>query len=51
MKNNHKNYRYFVPAYPNQAHPSYFSGKLLDAITSAVTGMGVLAIFFFLITL
>ena len=41
----------FIPAYPNEANPSYFSGKLLDAVTSAITGMGVIAIIFFLFTL
>ena len=51
MKHNHSNYRYFTPSYPNEAHPSYFNQKLVDAVTSAVTGMGVIAILFFLITL
>jgi hypothetical protein len=41
----------FVPAYPNEANPSYFRDKLMDAVTSAVTGMGVIAIIFFLFTL
>lgn len=40
-----------VPSYPNEADPGYFSQRLLDGITSAITGMGVLAIFVFLITL
>ena len=40
-----------IPAYPNEAAPGYFSQKLLDGITSAITGMGILAIFFFLITM
>lgn len=39
------------PTYPNEADPGYFSQKLLDGITSVITGMGILAIFFFLITM
>lgn len=39
------------PPYPNEAEPGYFAQKLLDGITSAITGMGVLAILFFLITM
>lgn len=41
----------YTPAYPNEAEPGYFVQKLLDGITSAITGMGILAIFFFLITM
>lgn len=41
----------FIPAYPNEAAPEYFAQKLLDGITSAVTGMGIIAIFFFLMTM
>ena len=37
--------------YPNAADRSYFMGKLLDAITSTVTGMGVITILFFLMTM
>lgn len=52
---NMKNIRVYrskhTPAYPNEAAPGYFTQKLLDGITSAVTGMGILAIFFFLMTM
>lgn len=41
----------FAPTYPNQAAPGYFEEKLLDGITSAITGMGIVAIFIFLITM
>lgn len=51
MKTNHHHVSRFAPAYPNEAEPGYFARKLLDAVTSTITGMGVLAIFFFLITL
>lgn len=51
MKRHNTTYRFYAPAYPNEAHPSYFSQKLVDGVTSAVTGMGVIAILFFLITL
>lgn len=37
--------------YPNAADRSYFMGKLLDAVTSTVTGMGVITILFFLMTM
>ena len=40
-----------APYYPNEAAPDYFRQRLLDGITSAITGMGILAIFFFLITM
>lgn len=45
--------RYYSPyrSYPNAADRSYFAGKLLDGITSAVTGMGVITILFFLMTM
>ena len=38
-------------AYPNAAEPSYFTQKLLDAITAAVTCMGTvtLMIYFLMI--
>lgn len=41
----------YAPAYPNAASPEYFAQKLLDGITSAVTGMGIIAIFLFLFTM
>lgn len=51
MKILNHSHRPYAPAYPNQADPRYFQQKLLDGVTSAVTGMGILAIFFFLITM
>jgi hypothetical protein len=45
-----RNYSHARP-YPNAAHRSYFTGKLLDAITSTVTGMGIITILFFLMTM
>lgn len=38
-------------AYPNEADPSYFAGKLLDGITALVTGMGTITLLFYLVTL
>ena len=48
------NYRYnsayhYRRAYPNAADKRYFAEKLLDGITSVVTGLGILTILFFLI--
>lgn len=43
-------YRY-RRAYPNAADSSYFTQKFLDGITSVVTGMGIVFILLFLITL
>lgn len=44
---------YYSPyhSYPNAADKSYFQGKLLDFITSAVAGMGVITIVLFLLTM
>lgn len=43
-------YRHSRP-YPNAATNSYFQEKLLDRVTSIVTGMGIITLLFFLITL
>ncbi len=45
--------RYYSPyhSYPNAAHPRYFAGKLLDAVTSAITGLGIITVLFFLMTM
>lgn len=37
--------------YPNAAEPGYFTGKLLDTITAAVTCMGTVTLFFYLATI
>lgn len=37
--------------YPNEAAPEYFAGKLLDAITAVVTGMGTVTLFLYLVTI
>lgn len=37
--------------YPNAADQNYFKEKLLDGITSVVTGMGIVTILIFLITM
>ena len=37
--------------YPNAADKSYFTEKMLDGITSVVTGMGIITILLFLITM
>lgn len=43
-------YRHSRP-YPNAAESSYFQEKLLDRITSIVTGMGIITLLIFLITM
>lgn len=40
-----------MPAYPNQAPPEYVLQRLLDGVTCVITGMGIVAIFIFLITM
>lgn len=48
-----KNIRYYKPrpyAYPNAAEPGYFKGKLLDALTAIVTGMGSVTLLLYLLT-
>lgn len=37
--------------YPNEAAPEYFIGKLLDAVTAAVMGMGTVTLFLYLVTI
>lgn len=37
-------------SYPNEADPSYFTGKLLDGITAAVTGMGAVTLLMYMLT-
>ncbi len=39
------------PAYPNAASRAYYRGKLLDVITAIVSGMGLLTVFLFFLTL
>lgn len=53
MKSAKRRRRYYSPyhSYPNAADSRYFAGKILDGITSAATGMGVITILFFLITM
>lgn len=51
MKNNTCHSINSAPRYPNEADRSYFEQKLLDGITSVVTAMGIITIFFFLITM
>lgn len=36
-------------AYPNQADPGYFAGKLLDGVTAVATGLGTVTLLLFLI--
>ena len=38
-------------AYPNAAEPSYFAGKLLDALTAAVTCMGTVTMLMYFLTI
>ena len=33
-------HHYQQPAYPNAANNGYFAGKLLDIVTSIISGMG-----------
>lgn len=51
MNRRRKRYIPPAPAYPNQASEGYLRQRLLDGITCVVTGMGVVAIFIFFITL
>lgn len=53
MKSAKRRRHYYSPyhSYPNAADNRYFAGKILDGITSAATGMGVITILFFLITM
>ena len=54
MKKNHKNqktYRCYRRPYPNAADPGYFLDKVVDGILSAVSSLGVITFFFFLVTM
>lgn len=53
MRSAKRRRRYYSPyhSYPNAADSRYFAQKLLDGITSVATGMGVITILFFLITM
>lgn len=55
---NRKNHRNPYPAryirrypYPNAAEPGYFLNKILDFITVAVSGFGLITTLFFLATM
>lgn len=54
MKANQKarktNLRIYRRPYPNAADPNYFKDKLVDAILSLVSTMGIITFFFFLAT-
>ena len=48
--------KYCAPAlrsypYPNAAEPGYFAEKILDGLTALVTGIGVISLMIFLITM
>ena len=55
MKTNAYRYRYNgprnQPRYPNEADRRYFEQKLLDGVTSVITGMGIVTIFLYLMLL
>lgn len=38
-----------APRYPNEADRRYFEQKFLDAVTSTISGAGIITIFLFLI--
>lgn len=38
-------------AYPNAAEPGYFLNRMIDGLLAAATGMGTVAILFFLVML
>lgn len=37
-------------SYPNEADPGYFTGRLLDGITAAVTAIGTVTLLMYLLT-
>lgn len=39
------------PRYPNEGDPRYFQQKVLDAITSVISTMGVITILWYLLLL
>lgn len=43
-------HRYYRP-YPNAADNGYFAQKLLDRVTSVITGAGIVFILLFLLTM
>ncbi len=53
MKSATRKRRYYSPyrSYPNAAEPRYFAEKLLDAVTSAFTCLGIITVLFFLMTM
>ena len=57
MKTNHKttarNRQLYVyqPAVPNAAPPSYFTDKMLDALTTVVSAMGFVTAVVFLVVI
>lgn len=51
MNRHFKTSRTAIPAYPNQAPVEYHVQRLLDGITCVITGMGIVAIFIFFITM
>lgn len=56
MKTTKTRYSYSAPVvrsypYPNAAEPGYFVQKFLDGVTAVVTGIGAIAVLFFLITM
>ena len=58
MKHTNKNvipfsnaYRHYRRPYPNAADPSYFLDKVLNGLLGAVSCMGCVTIFFFLVTM
>ena len=44
-------YRHYRRPYPNAADPGYFLDKILDGLLAAVSCMGCVTIFFFLVTM
>lgn len=50
-KNTARNSQLYVyqPAYPNAAPPSYFTDKMLDALTTLVSAMGFVTAMVFLV--
>lgn len=50
-KNNLYIYRHYRRPYPNAADPGYFIDRLVDGILAAVTCMGSITFFFFLVTM
>ena len=55
MKNNHKNAKanlhIYRRPYPNAADPNYLKNKVVDAVLSLASTMGVITFFCFLATM